>query len=88
MAIIVGIHFFPLAPLFQVRSHYLTGALLCLVAIVTLLVVPTRVTVGNREIIAWWVVVGFGCALILWVTGLALWLQGQHLLHLAEKARR
>jgi hypothetical protein len=88
MAIIAGVHFFPLAPLFQVRSHYLTGALLCLVAIITLLVVPARVTIGNREIIAWWTVVGFGCALILWTTGLALWLQGQRLLHLALKSSR
>src|SRR5699024_847532 len=30
MAIIVGVHFFPLAHLFQVSAYYVTGMLLCL----------------------------------------------------------
>jgi hypothetical protein len=75
--------YLPLASLFRVRVHYLTGALLCLLAIVTLLLVPARVTVGNREIIAWWSIVGFGAALILWGTGWGLWLQGLGLLRVA-----
>ncbi|OCT13425.1 hypothetical protein A8709_17605 [Paenibacillus pectinilyticus] len=77
MAIIVGAHFIPLAPLFRIKTHYLTGTLLCLLAIYTLLFVPVRSTLGEQPIIAWWCVVGFGSTLILWGTGLAIWLLGE-----------
>lgn len=80
MALIVGIHFFPLAWLFQHPPHYLTGALLCLLAVVALVIVPVTVTLGARDVLARAVVVGFGCALILWGTGLVLWMQGRQLL--------
>ncbi|WP_245645132.1 DUF7010 family protein [Peribacillus loiseleuriae] len=80
IAIIVGVHFLPLAPLFQVRLYYFTGALLCLLAIITLLVVPAKVTLGEHQINAFMSVVGFGSALILWGTGLAIWLMGRRLL--------
>ncbi len=76
MALIVGIHFFPLARLFQAGTHYLTGALLCVVGLVALLVVPVTATLGGREIMARWLVVGAGCAVILWGTGLLLLVQG------------
>jgi hypothetical protein len=81
VALIVGIHFFPLAPLFRMPTHYLTGALLCLLALGTLFFVPARAVLGGRQIIAWWVVVGFGSTLILWVTGLVIWLVGRRLLN-------
>lgn len=84
MALIVGIHFFPLASLFQVRVHYVAGALLCLVAVVTVLFVPLKVTVGQHEINAWWTSVGFGSAFILWGTGTAIWLMGRGLLRSAR----
>ncbi len=54
MALIVGAHFFPLAHLFRVRIHYIAGTLLCLLAAVTLLMVPARVTLGHHQIVAWW----------------------------------
>ena len=76
MAIIVGVHFLPLASLFDVRFYYLTGALLCLVGFVGLFVVPVNATLGEREILARWLVVGGGCAVILWGTGLLLWARG------------
>ncbi len=82
MAIIAGLHFFPLAPLFNLKSHYVTGALLCLLSIITLLVVPARTMLGGQQIIAWWSVVGFGSALILWLTGLAILLYGRNVLRL------
>ena len=82
MAIIAGLHFFPLAPLFNLKSHYVTGALLCLISIITLLTVPARTTLGGQQIIAWWSVVGFGSALILWLTGIAILLYGRNLLRL------
>jgi len=80
IAIIVGVHFFSLAPLFQVRVYYFTGSLLCLLAIITLRFVPVMVTVGEHQINAYMSVVGFGSCLIFWVTGLAIWLIGKRLL--------
>ncbi len=80
MALIVGIHFFPLAWLFRFGAHYVTGALLCLVGLATLLVVPVTATLGGREIMARALVVGGGCAVILWGTGLLLWARGAHAL--------
>jgi len=65
MAIIVGVHFFPLAHLFQVRTYYVTGILLCLLAIVTLFFVPLEISVGGHSIDAWWTLVGFGSMSIL-----------------------
>ncbi|PGZ95382.1 hypothetical protein COE51_20110 [Bacillus pseudomycoides] len=85
IAIIVGAHFIPLAPLFQVRLYYFTGALLCLLAIITLLFVPPKVTLGEHQINAFMSVVGFGSALILWGTGLAIWLMGRRLLGIVQK---
>ncbi|WP_342598253.1 hypothetical protein MHB48_11735 [Psychrobacillus sp. FSL H8-0483] len=85
IAIIVGVHFLPLALLFQVRLYYFTGALLCLLAIITLLFVPAKVTLGGHQINAFMSVVGFGSALILWGTGLAIWLMGRKLLSIVPK---
>ncbi len=86
MALIVGIHFLPLARLFQIGMYYLTGALLCLVGIVALLAVPVNATLGGQAIMARWLVVGGGCAVILWVTALLLWVQGARALRAAPRA--
>ncbi|GGD79252.1 DUF7010 family protein [Paenibacillus nasutitermitis] len=80
ITIIVGVHFLPLAHLFQVRLYYFTGALLCLLAIITLLFVPEKVTLGEHQIDAFMSVVGLGSALILWGTSLAILLIGKRLL--------
>ncbi|NBD27364.1 hypothetical protein [Paenibacillus glycinis] len=85
MALIVGAHFFPLARLFRIRIHYLAGALLCSLAGTILLTMPARVAWGEHEIVTWWVFVGFGSALILWVTGAAVWLAGRGMLRQARK---
>ena len=85
IAIIVGAHFLPLASLFQVRLYYFTGTLLCLLAIITLLFVPEKVTLGEHQINAFMSVVGFGSALILWGTGVAIWLIGRRLLGIIPK---
>ncbi len=84
MALIVGVHFFPLAFLFQVKTYYLVGAFLCVLALITLLVVPETVTLGGQQITAQWVVLGFGAAFILWGVGVWLWLLGRRLLALAK----
>lgn len=85
IAIIVGVHFFPLASLFQVRLYYFTGALLCLLAIITWLFIPVKVILGEHQTNAFMSVVGLGSALILWGTGLAIWLMGRRLLGIVPK---
>ena len=85
IAIIVGVHFLPLAHLFQVRLFYFTGALLCLLAIITLLFVPEKVTLGEHQIDAFMSAVGIGSALILWSTGVVIWLKGRVLLGIVTK---
>lgn len=72
IAIIVGVHFLPLASLFQIKVYYATGVLLCLLALITLLIVPDTVMFGEHQILAPLSLLGFGCALILWITGLTL----------------
>lgn len=81
MALVVGAHFFPLAHLFRIMIHYIAGTLLCLLAAVTLFMVPARVTLGHHHIVASWAFVGFGSSLILWVTGAAVWLTGRRMLN-------
>ncbi|QNU03292.1 hypothetical protein [Peribacillus butanolivorans] len=83
IALIVGIHFLPLAHLFQLRIYYVTGLLLCLLAIITLLVVPESVTLFEHQIIAPLSIIGFGSSLILWTTGLTIWLKAKKMLSLA-----
>lgn len=88
MALIVGAHFFPLAHLFQVKIHNISGSLLCILAIITLLTLPVRVTWENHQIMVWWTVVGFGSALILWGTGMAVSLTGRRLLNKARNGSK
>ncbi|WP_442852796.1 hypothetical protein [Bacillus sp. UNC438CL73TsuS30] len=83
MALIVGAHFFPLAHLFQVKIHYISGTLLCLLSAITLLTLPVGVTLGNHQIMVWWTTIGFGSVLILWGTGVAVWLTGHRLMNKA-----
>ncbi|QQK76951.1 hypothetical protein HUG15_16145 [Salicibibacter cibarius] len=83
MAIIVGVHFLPLAYLFQVRIYYMTGTLLCLLAIGTVLFVPLEVSLGQHQINTWWSLVGFGSMLILWITSVVILTIGRRLLRIA-----
>ena len=85
IAFIVGVHFFPLASLFQVRLYYFTGILLCFLPIITLMFVPEKITLGDHQINAFMSLVGSGSALILWGTGLAIWLMGKRLLRFVPK---
>src|SRR5699024_9910749 len=84
MAIIVGAHLFPFAHVFQVKTYYVTGILLCLLAIVTLLFVPIKISIGQYQINAWWTIVGLGSMLILWITGLVILFMGRKLLRMAR----
>lgn len=68
LAIIVGAHFVPLAPIFQVRIYYATGILLCLVGLVVLLATPSTAMMNGARL--WDVLPGFLSAPILWLTAL------------------
>ncbi|WGG44507.1 hypothetical protein [Rossellomorea sp. DA94] len=84
IAIIVGLHFLPLARLFRVRIYYYTGLLLCVVPIVTWLFVPEIMSLSGHQLNAYMSVVGLGSALILWVTSFAIWMIGRRLMGLAS----
>ena len=84
MAFIVGAHFFPLASLFQVPIYYITGTLLCLLATIVILTFPVKIIINDHQVMAWWVSVGFGSALILWGTGVIVCLKGFRLLSIAQ----
>ena len=88
MMLIVGIHFFPLAHLFRVKKYHVAGALLCSLAVVTLLVVPEQFHLSNLQVAAWLVILGFGGAFILWGVGFAHWLQGRRLLAQRKRERQ
>jgi hypothetical protein len=72
MALIVGIHFFPLAQLFRVSFYHVTGAVMCVLGIITFFL-PMNATVGGVSLILTSVFIGFGSALMLWVTGFRIW---------------
>ncbi len=74
IALIVGIHFFPLAHLFQVKLYHVTGALLCLLALISFTFLSTAIEFGNRTVLISFALLGFGSALILWATGLIIWI--------------
>ncbi len=78
LAIIVGAHFLPLAPIFHVRTYYVTGTLLCLVGALVLLTTPSTATMGGA--LLWAVLPGFLCAPILWLTALYDLIQGRNVL--------
>lgn len=80
IAMIVGIHFLPLANLFQVKTYYVTGILLSILPIITILFVPLNLPLNDHQINAYMSVVGFGSALILWGTSLVIWLMGKRLI--------
>lgn len=67
--IIVGIHFLPLAYLFDVRRYYLMGALFCAIPALTLLAVSRATLVGDVQ--AWYVLPSLGCSAVAVLTGAA-----------------
>src|SRR5699024_8748076 len=66
IAMIVGIHFYPLAILFKIRKYCMTGSFLILLALITLLVVPVSLSI-----------IGLGSALILYTTVFLILLDGR-----------
>lgn len=73
MAIIVGIHFFPLAQLFRVYFYHVTGAVLCALGIIAFFI-PLNATIAGVALIARSMFIGLGSAATLWATGFAIWM--------------
>ena len=79
VALIVGIHFLPLAALFHVPVYYLTGMLMIVLAGCGLIALFFNLTLGGPY--AWSVVIGLGNAVILWSTALYLLAAARQFLH-------
>jgi hypothetical protein len=69
VALIVGLHFLPLAAIFGVRAYYLTGALISLVAMAA---VALLLGVTPDDPFGPSFVVGLGTAAVLWATAFVL----------------
>jgi hypothetical protein len=65
-ALIVGVHFLPLAAIFDVTAYYQTGIAMTLLAGVALIAMFMGKTLGGPYV--WSVIVGLGNAAILWGT--------------------
>lgn len=81
-ALIVGIHFIPLARLFRVNVGYVTGALLCVLALLALVALLIGLPLAGSSPYHWSLFVGIGATLILWLTDLFMirfgWKSMQH----------
>ncbi|QHY96355.1 hypothetical protein SSPS47_14650 [Streptomyces sp. S4.7] len=63
VAVVVGVHFFPLARLFGVRAYHLTGAGMCVSALTAAVLAPLTSTAA-----LWTALPGFGSAAALYAT--------------------
>ena len=76
VAVIVGLHFLPLAALFQAPAYYITGIAMSLLAVVCIVAVVVGAHPGETPARLWSSVVGLGSAAILWATALWILMQG------------
>jgi hypothetical protein len=88
IALIVGLHFLPLAGLFSARAYYFTGALLSLLALIAIVALLLGVQLVGPSPNNWSLFVNMGAALVLWLTLLyvsrfAVRLMRQRVLHRA-----
>jgi len=68
ITLINGLHFLALGPILR-WSAYAKGIILCLLAILTAVALPTSITVGGAksyQILLWFVVPGFGTTIVVW----------------------
>ncbi|MDQ6787377.1 MAG: hypothetical protein M3033_11280 [Acidobacteriota bacterium] len=69
IALIVGLHFIPLAFSMRVPRHLVLAGLMCLLALVTMLAVPMYAAGRDstaQSVFLWGIVVGLGSCVILW----------------------
>jgi hypothetical protein len=73
IALIVGLHFFVLAPVLEMRIDYLIGTLLSLLVVMTILVLPVQANVSgtSHRFFVWGFVTGIGSAVLLWLGAIA-----------------
>jgi hypothetical protein len=67
-ALIVGLHFLPLARLFRVPAYYITGTLLSVLALVAIVALVLGLQIGGPSPYNWSLFVGIGTTLVLWLT--------------------
>lgn len=69
VAFIVGLHFFALAPILRMRFDYVIGLLLCLLALVTMCMLPlyANANISQQRTFLWGSVIGIGSAIALWL---------------------
>ncbi len=72
VALVVGLHFFPLARLFRMPLYYFTGISLCVVSVATMI----AASILDYSEAVWFVVPGLGSGLVLWTTGAMLVVAG------------
>jgi hypothetical protein len=75
VAIISGLHYLWLGRILPSRSAYIKGAILCLLAVGTLLLAPPLYpthAAPSEQIYLWWVIVGLGGGAVLWFDALQL----------------
>lgn len=68
IALIVGVHFLPLARLFNVQAYYLTGVLLSLLALTALVALLFGMQIAGPSPDNWSLFVSMGATLVLWLT--------------------
>jgi hypothetical protein len=65
LALVVGIHFFGMGAPFHSSIHHWVGAAMCLLALVSLILLPPAQPLGAGTVKVSDLVVGIGCAVIL-----------------------
>lgn len=68
IALIVGVHFLPLARLFNARALFLTGGLLVLLALLAMVALLLGIPLAGPSPEHWSFFVSIGAALVLWLT--------------------
>ncbi len=76
IALIVGVHFLPLAALFQVPTYYVTGIAMALLGAIGLGALLLGIGIGGSDPYNWSRLVALGAALILWLTVLRIIVYG------------
>lgn len=80
VVIISGLHYLALGRLLPSRSAYIKGAILCLLAVATVLFAPPLYpphAAASEQIYIWWAIVGIGGGLVLWFDALQCLLLGR-----------
>lgn len=80
-ALIVGLHFIPLARLFRVGIGYVTGTLLCVLALIALVALLSGWSLAGPSPYHWSLFVSIGATLVLWLTDLFMILYGWKSIH-------